>query len=83
MKTLGLIFWVAMFVYGAAYTFPIKIRILKKRGWKTSNDEIRILAKQGDAEAKKLVKATKITMFLGFVGGTLFILTKYTRAFSL
>lgn len=63
------VFLWAFFIWGGAgvaWLFPKKYKLMKRVGF-LSNDEIIRIAKDGDDEAQRLHKYTKIFMIVGVV----------------
>lgn len=75
MKIIGLIFFLAMFVYGTCYTLPIKIRLLKKLDKTFSREKIKELAEMGEPDARKIIKSEKIILVLGLIAVVLLFLS--------
>lgn len=54
-----------LFGYGIFFLWPIKLRIHKKHGRVVSNSEILELVKNGDPDAIRLKKMTKLFFVIG------------------
>lgn len=67
MKPISLFFLIAVFAYGLVYALPIKLRLLKKLDGALSAEKIKELAKAGDSDAIKIIKAEKVILALGLL----------------
>ena len=62
------------FIYGLIFCLPKKISLLKKYNWDLANLQIMKMAKEGDLEAKKLHRATIISLAIGLFGAAIYVL---------
>jgi hypothetical protein len=69
----SLIIWIAI---GIFWLFPKKTKLLRKHGFDKTNDFFINLAKNGDLDAKNLLKSTKIFVALGIFGAIFFFFLK-------
>lgn len=63
-------------VYALLYTLPLKIKIKRKHGWNKTNIELIQLAKDGDPDAMKLRKATRILIVMSVIWGLVYAFEK-------
>lgn len=77
MKTIGLIFFFTMIIYGFCYGLPIKLRLMTRLDKEFSPKKIKELAEMGDPDAKKIIRGEKIMIVLGAIAVVCLFLSKF------
>lgn len=77
LKILSIIYFVFMFFAIFVWIFPRKIKLMKKHGFDKTNADFIKMAKQGDVEARKVVKNSRFLLYFGVIGAALLTAIKY------
>ncbi|MFZ6750754.1 hypothetical protein [Undibacterium sp. Ren11W] len=66
-NTLLITVLIAWIIWGIFWLLKKKLRIFKRLGYDLTADQLRQKGKEGDKEIQKLLKDTKIFMFIGII----------------